>query len=57
MDHAPTAVDPMVEAIAKIAQQLKMDGQDEALAQLVRIGHTFTEPHPKAADGDNRHAA
>ena len=48
MDTPPTYAeldpDPMVANIIQVAQQLHEEGRSEELAQLMRIGNTFTQP-------------
>lgn len=56
MDTPPTYEeldpDPLVSALLKVARQLVEENRPDDLAHLVRVGHTFVEPHPKAANGE-----
>ena len=56
MDTPPTYEeldpDPMIADLIKVARQLVEEKRPDDLAHLVRVGHTFVEPHPKAANGE-----
>lgn len=56
MDTPPTYEeldpDPMIADLIKVARQLVEEKRPNDLAHLVRVGHTFVEPHPKAANGE-----
>ena len=53
MDTPPTyeELDPMISELVKVARTLREENRNDELAHLVRVGHTFVEPHPKAANG------
>lgn len=44
--------DPMIADLIKVARQLVEENRPDDLAHLVRVGHTFVESHPKAANGE-----
>ena len=44
-------LDPMISDLIQVARQLREENRNDELAHLVRVGHTFVEQHPKAANG------
>lgn len=42
-------LDPMISDLLQVARQLREENRTDELAHLVRIGHTYVEPNPKAA--------
>lgn len=52
IDLAPDlSADPVIAHLVHTAYQLREAGREYELNQLVKIGDTFIEPHPKASNG------
>lgn len=45
-------INPMLSDLMQVARKLIEENRPDDLAHLVRVGHTFVEHHPKAANGE-----